>query len=157
MVIKNYTFEAEPVLMDYHDFRHCTFKKCRLIFCGYSAVVADSCRFEDCRWEFGGPAFATLQFLATLHQGGSEMGKAIVQQAIAIIQQPPAAAPATPATRAATPVAAPATPAAPAATIPAPALASVETRRTVTDVVEVVERTPVPPVPPRVGPAAGSK
>jgi hypothetical protein len=88
MVIKNYTFEAEPVLMDFHDFRHCTFKKCRLIYCGYSAVTVDSCRFEECRWEFQGPAYATLQFLATLNQGGTDMGKAIVQQALAAINQP---------------------------------------------------------------------
>lgn len=97
MVIKNYTFEAEPVLMDFHDFRHCTFKKCRLIYCGYSAMTVDSCRFDECRWEFGGPAMATLQFLANLHQGGSEMGKLIVQQAVGLITQaPPAQPPAAP-------------------------------------------------------------
>jgi len=89
MVIKSYTFEAEPVLMDYHDFRHCVFKKCRLIFCGYSAVKLDNCRFDDCRWEFSGPAMATLQLLANLHQGGSEMGRMIVQQAISVITHPP--------------------------------------------------------------------
>lgn len=94
MVIKNYTFEAEPVLMDFHDFRHCTFRKCRLIFCGYSAVTVDSCRFEDCRWEFGGPALATLQFLANLHQNGSDMGKHIVNQAVSMITQPPPGTPA---------------------------------------------------------------
>jgi hypothetical protein len=88
MVIKNYTFEAEPVLMDFHDFRHCTFRRCRLIYCGHSAVTVDSCRFEDCRWEFGGPAMATLQFLANLYQGGSDMGKSIAQQAISLITQP---------------------------------------------------------------------
>jgi len=88
MVIKNYTFEAEPVLMDFHEFRHCTFRKCRLIFCGYSAVAVDSCRFDECRWEFGGPALATLHFLANLNQTGTEMGKFIVSQAISMIQQP---------------------------------------------------------------------
>jgi hypothetical protein len=91
MVIKNYTFEAEPVLMDFHDFRHCTFRRCRLIYCGHSAVMVDSCRFDDCRWEFGGPAMATIQFLANLYQGGSEMGKSIAQQALALITQPRAA------------------------------------------------------------------
>jgi hypothetical protein len=104
MVIKNYTFEAEPVLMDFHEFRHCTFRKCRLIFCGYSAVTVDSCRFEDCRWEFGGPALSTLHFLANLNQTGTDMGKFIVNQAISMIQQPaPAAAPAAAQTTAAPP------------------------------------------------------
>ena len=97
MVIKNYTFEAEPVLMDFHDYRHCTFRKCRLIFCGYSVVTVDSCRFEDCRWEFGGPALSTLHFLANLNQTGTEMGKFIVKQAMAVIQQPASAAAPTPA------------------------------------------------------------
>ena len=96
MIIKNYTFEAEPVLMDFHDFRHCTFRKCRLIYCGYSAVTVDTCRFEDCRWEFGGPALATLQFLANLNQNGSDMGKYIVNQAIGMITQPVPGAAATP-------------------------------------------------------------
>ncbi len=110
MVIKNYTFEAEPVLMDFHDYRHCQFKKCRLIFCGYSPVTVDNCRFEGCRWEFRGPAMATLEFLAHMHQSGSEMGKLIVQQAIAIITQqpPPQTAPATP--QPASPAPAPTTP-----------------------------------------------
>lgn len=89
MVIKSYTFEAEPVLMDFHDFRHCTFKRCRLIFCGYSNIRIDNCRFEDCRWEFSGPAMATIELLSNLHRSGSEMGRLIVQQAIAIITQPP--------------------------------------------------------------------
>lgn len=90
MVIKNYTFEAERVLMDFHEYRHCTFKKCRLIFCGYSAMTVENCRFDECRWEFGGPAMATLQFLAHLNQSGTDMGRAIVHQAIGLIQnQPP--------------------------------------------------------------------
>mgnify|MGYP000852646114 CR=1 FL=1 len=92
MVIKNYTFEAEPVLMDFHDYRHCVFRKCRLIYCGYSAVTIDACRFDDCRWEFGGPALATLQFLAHLNQSESEMSKFIVNQALSMIQQAPTAA-----------------------------------------------------------------
>ncbi len=94
MVIKSYTFEAEPVLMDFHDFRHCTFKRCRLIFCGYSNLRIDSCRFEDCRWEFSGPAMATLELLSNLNRSGTELGRLIVQQAIAIITQPPPGGPA---------------------------------------------------------------
>lgn len=92
MVIKNSNFEAEPVLMDFHEFRHCTFKKCRLVYCGYSMVTVNDCRFEECRWEFSGPAAVTLQFLASLRQSGSEMGRMIVGQALGIIhgagQQP---------------------------------------------------------------------
>lgn len=96
MVIKNYTFEAEPVVLDFHEYRHCTFRKCRLVYCGYSAVTADNCRFEDCRWEFQGPALQTLHLLATLQKSGGEMGKSIVQQAMGVII-PPAEAGAGPA------------------------------------------------------------
>ncbi|MBM3879288.1 MAG: hypothetical protein FJ387_06155 [Verrucomicrobia bacterium] len=88
MLVKNYTFEAEPVLMDFHLFRDCTFRRCRLIYCGYSMVQVEHCRFEDCRWEFGGPAAATLQFLNNLHLHGGELGQAIVQQARSIIEHP---------------------------------------------------------------------
>ncbi|MCX8109509.1 MAG: hypothetical protein N3G20_11980, partial [Verrucomicrobiae bacterium] len=89
MIIKSYTFEAQPVLMDFHDFRHCIFRRCRLIFCGYSDLRIDNCRFEDCRWEFGGPAMLTLQLLSNFHKSGTEMGRLIVQQAINIITQSP--------------------------------------------------------------------
>ena len=90
MQIKNYTFESEPVLMDYHQFQGCTFKRCRLVYCGYSPVQFDGCRFDDCRWEFSGPAAATLHLLSSFNHVGGEMGKLIVKQALAIINQPPA-------------------------------------------------------------------
>lgn len=89
MQIKNYTFENEPVLMDYHYFHGCTFRRCRLVYCGYSSVQFDGCRFDDCRWEFSGPAAATLHVLSSFNHRGGEMGKLIVKQALAIIQNPP--------------------------------------------------------------------
>lgn len=89
MQIKNYTFEGEPVLMDFHQFRGCTFRKCRLVYCGYSPVQMEGCRFDDCRWDFSGPAAATLHLLASFNHVGGEMGKTIVKQALAIINSPP--------------------------------------------------------------------
>jgi hypothetical protein len=107
MQIKNYTFDSEPVLMDYHQFQGCTFRKCRLVYCGYSPVQFDGCRFDDCRWEFSGPAAATLHLLSSFNHVGGEMGKLIVKQAMAIIHSPPpqpgGAAPAAPASAAAPP------------------------------------------------------
>lgn len=91
MQIKNYTFDSEPVLMDFHLFQGCTFKKCRLVYCGYSSVQLDGCRFEDCRWEFSGPAAATLHLLSSFNHVGGEMGKLIVKQALTIIHTPPTA------------------------------------------------------------------
>jgi hypothetical protein len=90
MQIKNYKFDSEPVLMDYHQFLGCTFHKCRLIYCGFSPVQFDGCRFDDCRWEFSGPAAATLHLLSSFNHLGGEMGKLIVKQALAIINNPPA-------------------------------------------------------------------
>ena len=89
MQIKNYTFDSEPVLMDHHQFLGCTFRKCRLVYCGFSAVQFDGCRFDDCRWEFSGPAAATLHLLSSFNHLGGEMGKLIVKQALTIINTPP--------------------------------------------------------------------
>jgi hypothetical protein len=93
MRIKDYTFENEPVLMDFHFFQGCTFRRCRLVYCGYSPIQFEGCRFDDCRWEFSGPAAATLHVLSSFNHHGGEMGKHIVQQALAIIQNPPAPPP----------------------------------------------------------------
>ena len=89
MRIKNYTFEGEPVLMDFHQFLGCTFRKCRLVYCGYSPVQMEGCRFDDCRWDFSGPAAATLHLLSSFNHLGGEMGKTIVKQAMTIINSPP--------------------------------------------------------------------
>jgi hypothetical protein len=94
MQIKNYTFESQPVLMDFHDFRGCTFRKCRLVYCGFGAIQFDGCRFEDCHWDFSGPAGATLHVLSTFNHLVGEMGRMIVQQALAIINNPPPKGPA---------------------------------------------------------------
>ena len=114
MQIKNYTFDSEPVLMDYHQFQGCTFRKCRLVYCGYSPVQFDGCRFDDCRWEFSGPAAATLHLLSSFNTLGGEMGKLIVKQALAIIHSPPPQPGGAP-PAAATPPAAPPPPAPPVA------------------------------------------
>lgn len=90
MQIKNYTFDSESVLMDYHLFTGCTFRRCRLVYCGYSPVQFEGCRFDDCRWEFSGPAAATLHLLSSFNHAGGEMGKLIVKQALGIINNPPA-------------------------------------------------------------------
>lgn len=91
MQIKNYTFENEPVLMDFHFFQGCTFRRCRLVYCGYSPLQFEGCRFDDCRWEFSGPAMTTLHVLSSLNHRGGEMGRLIVKQALALIQNPPPA------------------------------------------------------------------
>ncbi len=103
MQIKNYTFENEPVLMDFHFFQGCTFRHCRLVYCGYSPLQFEGCRFDDCRWEFSGPAMTTLHVLSSLNQRGGEMGRLIVQQALALIQNPPPTSATGPATPPATP------------------------------------------------------
>ncbi len=95
MRVKDYTFENEPVLMDFHFFQGCTFRRCRLVYCGYSPLQFEGCRFDDCRWEFSGPAMTTLHVLSSLNHRGGDMGRLIVKQALALIQNPPPAGGAT--------------------------------------------------------------
>jgi hypothetical protein len=50
----------------------CTFINCNLIFTGLAPIQFDTCKLENCRWSFAGPAANTLNFLKQSYAGGNK-------------------------------------------------------------------------------------
>ena len=70
MRISEHTFESQDVVLDFHEFDHCTFKDCRLTIHGTGIFTLKSCHFVGCTFQFAGPAAMTLQILTSLYHGG---------------------------------------------------------------------------------------
>ncbi len=71
MIAQNKTFKGRQVSLDGSAFDGCTFDKCHLVFSGYIPVSLENCNFNDCTWEFTGPATNTIVFMKALHAAGA--------------------------------------------------------------------------------------
>ena len=71
MHIHNVQFKDQAIVLDFHEYKNCTFEKCNMVFYGHGTVSLIGCEFADCRWTFSGPASATLNFMANLYKNGS--------------------------------------------------------------------------------------
>ncbi len=71
MIAQNKTFKGRQVSLDGSAFDGCTFDKCHLVFSGYIPVSLENCNFNNCKWEFSGPALNTVRFMTALHAGGA--------------------------------------------------------------------------------------
>ena len=71
MIAQNKTFKGRQISLDGSAFDGCTFDKCNLIFSGYMPTFLENCTFNDCTWEFTGPASNTISFMKKLHAGGA--------------------------------------------------------------------------------------
>jgi hypothetical protein len=70
MRISEHVFEGEEVVLDFHNFDHCTFKRCRLVVHGVGGFDFLNCEVVSCQWHFGGPAAVTMNVLEQLYRGG---------------------------------------------------------------------------------------
>lgn len=77
--IHEYPFEDEDIVLDFHAFKKCKFKNCKLIFHGHGPVKLESCMFDSCSWEFAGPAANTLNFMTALYHNKLGAEKIIEQ------------------------------------------------------------------------------
>jgi hypothetical protein len=64
-------FKDSKIVLDGSSFYGCTFTRCVLVFSGVLPVTMESNVFNDCHWEFAGPAQETLLFLSALHGAGA--------------------------------------------------------------------------------------
>jgi hypothetical protein len=80
------TFEREDVRLDGNVFTGCTFKGCRVIFTGTQMGALSVCRFDNCDFQFHGPAQNTLEFLALLYKEGGDGGRKLVEHFFQIIR-----------------------------------------------------------------------
>lgn len=70
MRISEHIFEWEDVVLDFHNFDHCTFRRCRLVVHGVGGFNFSNCEVIACLWQFSGPAAVTMKVLAQLYHGG---------------------------------------------------------------------------------------
>ena len=81
MLALNQKFEDITLTLDGATFHGCTFIRCRLRYSGLLAPELGGNKFEQCEWEFVGPARDTLAFLQTLYHdhGGGELVERVFQ------------------------------------------------------------------------------
>ena len=72
MIAKKKTFEGKTIVLDGGSFYACHFKGCTLIFNGVGAVTLDECSFDNCKWQFSGPARNTIKFMQAFYPGGGK-------------------------------------------------------------------------------------
>lgn len=71
MIAHGETFRDTMIAIDGSTFVNCTFEKCVLVYSGLLPACLDGNSFTACRWEFGGPAANTLNFMAALYRSGA--------------------------------------------------------------------------------------
>lgn len=71
MHIHKYDFEDQDIVLDFHEYKDCSFKQCNMVFYGHGQVGLINCKFTGCHWSFSGPASATLNFMAALYKNGN--------------------------------------------------------------------------------------
>ncbi len=72
MIAEEMTFEGKTVVLDGGSYYACQFKNCTLIFNGVLPVTMDKCSFDNCNWQFSGPAQNTIGFMRGLYTGGAK-------------------------------------------------------------------------------------
>ena len=72
MITEKMTFEGKTIVLDGGSFYACYFKSCTLNFNGVLPVAMHECSFDDCKWQFSGPAQNTIVFMQALYAGGAK-------------------------------------------------------------------------------------
>lgn len=72
MIAREQSFNDMTICLDGATFIGCKFDRCRLTFSGILAVTLEKNEFNECTWEFTGPAQATVGFMTQLHAGGAK-------------------------------------------------------------------------------------
>jgi hypothetical protein len=63
MIAENQTFTGKRIQLDGSSFTNCRFNECRLVFNGLVGFELVGSHFQDCRYDFEGPARETIQFM----------------------------------------------------------------------------------------------
>lgn len=82
MIAVGQRFENQTISLDGATLRDCTFVNCVFLFSALLPVILDASSFNNCRWEFVGPAANTMAFIRSLyHRGEKELVEAIFADA----------------------------------------------------------------------------
>lgn len=79
MLVRNYTFTDQDVVLDFGEFHDCRFERCNLILHGHAPPTMVGNHVIDCRWSLAGPAANTVSFMAALYQQGG-LAKDLIEQ-----------------------------------------------------------------------------
>jgi hypothetical protein len=71
MYLRNKTISDTKLSVDGASYYGCTFQRCTLQHSGLLPVTLEGCFFDNCKWEFLGPASNTLAFMTALYKGGA--------------------------------------------------------------------------------------
>jgi len=71
MIARDQTFEDITVCLDGSPFYGCTFRRCKLQLSALLPNFLVGCNFDNCTWEFGGPAANTVAFMTALYRAGA--------------------------------------------------------------------------------------
>ena len=83
MITEKMTFEGKTIVLDGGSFYTCQFKGCTLIFNGILPVTMDTCSFDNCNWQFSGPAQNTITFMQAFYASG---GKDLIENTFRAIR-----------------------------------------------------------------------
>lgn len=72
MIAQNQQFTNLVICLDGATFINCKFEGCRLTYSGILPVTLAQNEFNDCTWEFSGPAQNTIGFMTQLYTGGAK-------------------------------------------------------------------------------------
>ncbi len=72
MIARGQIIKDTRICLDGASFYECRFQRCRLIFSGLLPVTLEGCTFDNCSWEFSGPAQNTLSFMTMLYTQGAK-------------------------------------------------------------------------------------
>ncbi len=72
MIAEKMAFEGKNIVLDGGSFYACQFNRCKLIYNGMMAVTFDECSFDNCEWQFAGPALNTIGFMQALYAVGAK-------------------------------------------------------------------------------------
>jgi len=72
MIARDESFNDMTICLDGATFIGCKFDRCRLTFSGVLAVNLEKNEFNECIWEFSGPAQNTIGFMTLLYSGGAK-------------------------------------------------------------------------------------
>ena len=72
MIAEKMAFEGKKIVLDGGSFYACQFKSCTLIYNGMMPVTMDGCSFDNCEWQFAGPALNTFNFMQALYVSGAK-------------------------------------------------------------------------------------
>ena len=72
MKLDSSQFENQQVRLDGNEYNNCVFNSCTILYSGMGTVHLYECDFNNCKWQFDGPAANTINFLAGVYRMGGD-------------------------------------------------------------------------------------